>query len=139
MRWPSTTSTGVDRRSYAAAFDTEEDAHACGGRLEAGLRLRSAGLFAEPRASLTYSRASLGDLTADGGAFDYDRFTGVRGRAGLRLGRLTEIAASAVAFYVDGAVGKEFEGRDGLRFANGGQVVDIRADRLGTYGQGALA
>lgn len=75
----------------------------------------------------------LGDFAAEGGAFDYHRFTGLRGRAGLRGGRLTE-----VAFYVDGAAVKEFEGRDGLRFASGGQVVDIRAVRLGTYGRGAL-
>lgn len=128
----------VKRRGYVADLNGDDDAQAWGGRVEAGLRLGSAAFFAEPRASLAYSSTSLDDLSVSAGTLDYDRFTGLRGKAGLRVGHQGQIGASTVAFYLDGAAVKEFEGRDGLRFTSGGRSVHLRGDRLGTYGQSTL-
>ena len=110
-----------------------------GGKVEAGVRFGSTAFFAEPLVSLAYSRISLDDVDIDGNAFDYDGFTGLRGKAGLRLGGSTDIGGgSTVAFYVGGAAVKEFEGEDGLRFTSGGQTIALVGDQLGTYGQGTL-
>jgi hypothetical protein len=128
----------VGRRSYIAGLNGDNDAHAWGGKVEAGLRLGSASFFAEPLVSLAYSRTSLDDFEVGADAFDYDRFEGLRGKAGLRLGGRTDLAGSTLAFYAAGAAVKEFEGRDGLRFTSGGQVISVRGDRLNTFGQGTL-
>lgn len=128
----------VDRHSYLTALNGSDDGHALGGKVEVGLRLGSASFFAEPLASVAYSRTSLDDFTVGGNAFDYDRFHGLRGKAGVRIGGTTNIGGSTMVFYLAGAAVKEFEGRDGLRFTSGSQVVDLRSDRLGTYGQGTL-
>ncbi|MBB3912586.1 hypothetical protein [Sphingomonas desiccabilis] len=128
----------VDRRSYLAGLDRNDDAHAWGGKVEAGVLLGSARFFAEPLVSLAYSRTSLDDFQVGPNAFDYDRFDGLRGKAGLRLGGHTDVAGSTVAFYAAGAAVKEFEGRNGLRFASGGQTVELRSERLNSFGQGTL-
>ena len=125
----------VDRRSYFVPLNGKDNAHAWGGRVEAGLRLGSARFFAEPLVSLAYSRTSLDDFTVGPNSFDYDRFTGLRGKAGLRIGGHTTLGGNATAFYVGGAAVREFKGKDGLIFTSGTQVLDLRARRLGTYGQ----
>ena len=129
---------GVERRSYIAALQGDDNANGWGGKVETGFRFGSSGFFAEPVVSLAYSRISLDDFDIDGNAFDYDRFTGLRGKAGVRLGGSADVGGTTVAFYVGGAAVKEFEGENGLRFTSGGQTIELAADRLGTYGQATL-
>lgn len=128
----------VDHHSDIAGLSRDEDTYALGGEVEVGMRLGSAKLFVEPVVSLAYSRTSLDDFEAGPNAFDYDRFEGLRGKAGLRLGSRREIAGAAVAFYAGASAVQEFKGRDGLRFSSAGQVVALPNDRLSTFGQGTL-
>lgn len=128
----------IDHRSYVAGLNRNDRTHAWGGKVEAGVRLGSASFFAEPLVSLAYSRTALDDFTVGAISFDFDRFDGLRGKAGLRVGGRTDIGGAAVGFYAAGAAIKEFEGSDGLRFSSGGQVVALGTDRLNTFGQGTI-
>lgn len=128
----------IDRQSYVAAIDREDDAQTLGAKVEAGIRLGSPAFFAEPLVSLAYSRSSLDDFAVGPNALDYDRFDGLRGKAGLRIGGRADIAGSSVAYYAGAAVVREFEGEGGLVFVSGGQSVVVQADRLGTFGQATV-
>ena len=128
----------VERRSYFAALEGADNASGWGGKVETGFRFGSSAFFAEPVVSLAYSHISLDDFNIDSNAFDYDRFTGLRGKAGLRVGGSADFGGSTVAYYIGGAAVKEFEGKDGLRFTSAGQTVDLVGDRLGTYGLGTI-
>ena len=110
-----------------------------GTSAEAGFRLGSDQLFAEPVASISWTRTGLDDLQALGNGFDFDTASGLRGKVGLRSGALLGLASGAKALvYASGQVVHEFDGTDGLTFTSGGASDHVLNDRLGTYGEGRL-
>ncbi len=110
-----------------------------GASAEAGVRLGSEKLFVEPVANLAWTRTSLDDLQAFGQILDFDRATGLRGKAGLRGGAKTALGGGSTAiFYASGHVVHEFEGEAGLVLRSGGADAHIANPRLGTYGETTL-
>lgn len=109
-----------------------------GGKAEAGLRFGGSGFFVEPGVSIEYVRTNLGTLRVDPTTIDFDGSDGLRGAAGLRIGTVMTSGATRTSLYAGGSAVHEFKGQRGLDFANGGQTVGLRNDRIGTYGHGVI-
>ncbi len=121
-----------------STFNLETKAQTWGGKVEAGFRFGSNSFFIEPAASIAYTSTDMDRYGVYGGTFDFDDFTGLRGKAGARIGGSTPVGSSTLVFYAGAAAVHEFKGEDGLLFSSGGQTVRLTNDRLGTYGQGTL-
>jgi hypothetical protein len=110
-----------------------------GGQAEVGFRFGGkTGFFAEPVASIAYVRTDLDSLNVPGFSFGFDDRNGVRGKAGLRVGSTMEIAGTPAQVYASGMAVHEFQGRDRVDLASGGQSLTFVNDRIGTYGQGTV-
>jgi hypothetical protein len=120
-------------------FNLDTKAKTWGGKVEAGFRFGSDTFFVEPAASLAYTSTDINRYGVLGGSFRFDDFTGLRGKAGARIGGSTPLGASStLIFYAGGAAVHEFKGKDRLDFTSGGQTIALYNDRLGTYGQGTV-
>ncbi len=111
------------------------DGHTLGGKAEAGLRLGGERFYAEPSVSVDYARTSLDTLDLSPTTIDFDRATGLRGSAGLRLGSTIGSGPARTTVYLSGQAVREFEGRAGFDFVNNGQTIGVRNDRPGTFGR----
>lgn len=117
-------------------YTAELDGKAYGARLQAGYRWGGEGFFAEPVVSIEYQRTSLDDFSALGATIDYDRFEGLRGMAGLRLGGRSEIGGrNTMTYYLGGRAVHEFAGDDGLVFTSGTSSIAIANNPLDTFGR----
>ncbi|MEG3089628.1 autotransporter outer membrane beta-barrel domain-containing protein [Sphingomonas sp. PB4P5] len=120
-------------------FNLDTKANTWGGKLEAGFRAGSDSFFFEPAASIAYTRTDLDGYGTLGGSFDFDNYTGLRGKAGARIGGTSSLGTSSkLVFYVGGAAVHEFKGENRVDFTSGAQTISIANDRLGTYGQGTI-
>jgi hypothetical protein len=120
-------------------FDLDTKANTWGAKLEGGFRAGSDKLFFESAVSVAYTRTDLDGYRVLGGSFDFDKYTGLRSKAGARVGGSTPLGASStLVFYAGGAAVHEFEGEGRLNFTSGAQTIALRNDRLGTYAQGTL-
>ena len=129
----------VKASSPALDYQNRLQGSSWGASAEAGFRLGSERLFAEPVASIAWTRTGLDDLQVLGNGFAFDAASGLRGKAGLRGGALLAVTGSAKALvYASSQVVHEFAGTDGLTFTSGNASDHVLNDRLGTYGEGRL-
>ncbi|MEO9599912.1 autotransporter outer membrane beta-barrel domain-containing protein, partial [Parasphingorhabdus sp.] len=117
-------------------YETEFDAESYGGRLEAGYRLETGEHFVEPIVSIEYQQTSLDSFSALGANIDFDKFDGLRGMAGLRVGGETDVAkGSSLKYYLSGLAVHEFEGDNGLNIASGSSALRIDNDAHSVFGR----
>lgn len=109
-----------------------------GGKVEAGVRLGSGGVFVEPGASIEYVHTDLDRLDGSPAAFTFDDAEGLRGKAGGRLGWERMSGASVTTVYLSGHYVHEFEGDGRTAFASGGQTVNLGSGPIGDYGRGTI-
>jgi len=109
-----------------------------GGRVEAGVRFGSGGVFVEPAASIEYVHTDIDALNVAPATFDVDGAEGLRGKAGARLGVERTSGVNTMTFYVSGHYVHEFKGDNNTLFSSGGQTVGLGDQRLGDYGRGTL-
>jgi hypothetical protein len=110
-----------------------------GAQIEAGARFGSAALFAEPVASLAWSKIDLGDLRALGQSVEFDGATGLRGKIGAKVGGSHALGSGATfLFYAGGNLVREFAGEDGLTLVSGGTSEHVANAAIKPYGQGLL-
>ncbi|MGY4398999.1 hypothetical protein ACVWZA_004211 [Sphingomonas sp. UYAg733] len=129
----------INTRGNFAGFNLDTSANTWGGKLETGFRVGSDSFFFEPAISAAYTSTDVKDYGTLGGSFDFDNFTGLRGKAGARIGGSTGLSeTSKLVFYAGAAAVHEFKGDDQVRFTSGAQTIAFSNDRLGTYGQGTL-
>ncbi|MCA0279371.1 MAG: autotransporter domain-containing protein [Proteobacteria bacterium] len=121
--------------SVTGGFTEKLDGRAYGLQLEAGARFGNDGFFLEPVASLAYSRTDLDTLEVLGAAVDFDAANSLRGKIGARIGGTTPVGAGVATFYLGAHLVNEFEGKDGVRFVNGGATSVLANDPVGAYGQ----
>ncbi|MFV0625663.1 autotransporter outer membrane beta-barrel domain-containing protein [Sphingomonas sp. ac-8] len=114
------------------------DGDGYGGKAEAGLRFGGGSFFVEPAVSIEYVRTSLDDLVSGPSTIAFADGDGLRGKAGARIGTDQDWGDAKASFYLRGAVVHEFEGRNRMTFADGGNSLDFDLNRLGTYGQAAV-
>ena len=122
----------------SAVIHQKLEGNGYGGMAQAGVRLGSGGFFVEPSTSLEYVRTAIDTLNAGPSTLDFDNATGLRGKAGVRIGTNSVSGAMRTSYYASGNVVHEFRGRSGLNFANSGQALDFGNDRIGTYGRGVI-
>ena len=121
--------------SVTGGFTEKLDGRAYGLQLEAGARFGNDGFFLEPVASVAYSRTDLDTLEVLGAAVDFDAANSLRGKIGARIGGATPVGAGVATFYLGAHLVNEFEGKDGVRFVNGGATTVLANDPVGAYGQ----
>ncbi|WP_420141088.1 autotransporter domain-containing protein [Sphingomonas sp.] len=121
---------GIDRRKF--------DGKGYGAKAEVGMRFGQSAFFVEPAASIEYARTDLDRLDAGVTTIAFDDGDGLRGTAGLRIGADAFKGDTRIRFYASGSVVHEFEGRNALRFLNGGQSLALAEGRIGTYGRGVV-
>lgn len=126
---------GAKIDSVTGGFTEKLDGRAYGLQLEAGARFGNDGFFLEPVASLAYSHTSLDTLEVLGAAVDFDAANSLRGKIGARIGGATPVGAGVATFYLGAHLVNEFEGKDGVRFVNGGATSVLANDPVGAYGQ----
>lgn len=126
----------VDGITQAAGrFDTQGSS--IGAKAEAGFRVGSDRLSAQPTVSLAFVRTTVDGYMLQGGRFDFDDFDGLRGKAGLRIAGSAPLGGARFTYYASGMAVREFKGDDALRFTYGESIV-VRNNPVGTYGQGIL-
>lgn len=128
----------IKTRSIGAGYAASIDGKAYGAQAEAGFRFGSDSFYAEPVVSIAYVKTDLDDFTALGALVDFDKLTGLRGKAGLRIGGASPLGGGKLVYYAGAHVVKEFEGREGITFTSGASSFDLKNRRLGTYGQAQL-
>ncbi len=128
--------TNVRNLTLGYTANTKGDSY--GADLQVGARFGSERLHIEPLASIAYVRSDIDDLHALGQTIDFDRYDGLRGKIGGRIGSTTDLGGSKTTFYVQGRYVHEFKGKDGIDFLSGGTNQAIAGVRPGDYGQGAL-
>ena len=126
----------ADVTAPTPGYSAQLDGEAYGARFEAGYRMGGDSFFAESVVSIEYQRSNLDDFSALGATIDFDRFKGLRGMAGLRLGGQSPInGANTLTYYAGGHAVKEFEGDDGLLFTSGTSSIRIANDPQDTFGR----
>jgi len=128
----------ADVVARSAGLRQKVDGHGYGGRVEAGIRLGSRGVFLEPGVSIEYVRTSFDRFEVSPAAFTFDEAEGLRGRAGARLGLDRAYGATRTTVYVSGHYVHEFEGDGTAAFSSGGQRVALGGDPIGDYGRGTI-
>lgn len=116
-------------------FRAKSKGNAYGGMLEAGAHLLTGGLFVEPAATVEIVRSKMNDFTGLGSTFDYDASTGVRGRAGIRVGSNSVRNDRVTKVYVGAAVVKEWIDDSDVNFINSGFSLTASGPGIGTYGE----
>lgn len=127
----------IAARLPSAAINQKLDGNAWGGKAELGLRLGDR-FFVEPTVAVEYVRTDFGKLTAGPSTVDFEDAEGLRGSAGFRIGTNLSSGTTRTIVYIGGKAVHEFRGGAGLGFANGGQMLDLGNQRIGTYGQGMI-
>jgi outer membrane autotransporter protein len=129
----------IDANSPSSGLGDKLHGKSYGVQGELGIRIGGESFYAEPVATLAYVRTDLNDLRSQGATIDFDRFDGLRGKAGLRIGSKMDLGNGATAvIYAQGNYVHEFKGDDGLTFDTGGDGLAFRNRALGDYGQGKI-
>jgi outer membrane autotransporter protein len=126
----------ADVRARTAGYSVDLDGAAYGVRLEAGYRWGEDDFFVQPLASFEYQQASLDDFSALGADIDFDRFDGLRGMIGARLGGETKVNGSnTLTYYLGGQLAHQSQTGDGLTFSTGAASVEIANRLSNTFGR----
>ena len=127
----------IRARSPAIGFSDNFRGYSYGVRGEAGVRAGKGGFYVEPLVSIDWVRTHLDSISAFDSRFDFGTNTGLRGKAGARIGSAMPLAGGPVlTLYAGGNAVKEFRGRGGLAFTNNTTTLDFRNRRIGLYGEG---
>jgi hypothetical protein len=108
-----------------------------GGKAEAGLRFGQ-DLFIEPSASIAYTHSDFGDLGVAAGNFAINDDDGLRGKAGGRVGYVTQVGGAKLTVYAGANYVHEFQGRSNVTFTSGGQSVAFRSPYNNDYVEGTF-
>lgn len=125
----------ADAKVSGAGFQQDLNGSVYGARGEAGFRFGSDSFFIEPAASISYVKNDFDDLTPLGTTIGFDEDEGLRGRFGGRIGGSFDLSGSEVALYAGGNYVREFQGKDRVTFASGGQSLTFTNDRIDDYGE----
>ncbi|WP_109354077.1 hypothetical protein [Sphingorhabdus sp. EL138] len=126
----------ADVSAPTAGYTADLDGYAYGVRLEAGYRFGDEKFFVQPLTSFEYQRASLDDFSALGANIDFDRFDGLRGMIGARLGGETKIKwGNNLTYYLGGQAVHQSQTGDGLTFTSGDTSIEIENRLSKTFGR----
>lgn len=128
----------LNSSSPVANFTSKYHGESYGAQGELGIRLGSDSFYAEPVVSAAYVRTDLNSPNLVNAAIDFDKFDGLRGKAGLRIGSAFDMGGSRGVVYASGNAVHEFKGRQGLDFTSNGFTLGYRNERIGTYGEGKI-
>jgi len=123
--------------SVSGGYSRDIQGDVYGGTAEIGYRLGT-NVYIEPAASIAYTHDDMDDFTVVAGSFTFDGQDGVRGKAGARIGYVTEVDATTLSFYGGGNYVHVFEGGGNVSFASGSQMVAFANGPIGDYGEATL-
>ena len=125
----------ADIRSTTEIYRSGINGDAYGVRAELGYRLEGSHFFAEPVVSIEYQSSGLDDYSVLGATIDFERFTGLRGQAGVRLGGEASLGSNTLVYYAGAHAVHEFAGDDGVTFTSGVSTIRLTNDPLDTFGR----
>jgi hypothetical protein len=108
-----------------------------GAKAEAGMRFGQ-DFFIEPAVSVSWTNSDFDNLGVPSGTFAIDDDDGVRGRAGARIGYVTQMGGAKLSLYGGANYVHEFQGRSNVVFTSGGQSVAFRSPYNNDYVEGTL-
>lgn len=126
----------VQMGSVLASSVIDFAAHTYGGEIDMGYRFGLGSRFyVEPIGIFSYTRTHFDDISALNSTFDFTRYTGEEGKAGLRFGAAMGdwMGAKVIPFGSVVAV-HEFRDNGGFVFSNGGYDFDYFNHPRGSYG-----
>ena len=123
--------------SPAGLYRADVNGSVWGAKAEAGLRFGH-DLFIEPAVSVSWTNSDFDDLGLPSGNFAIDDEDGLRGKAGARVGYVTQMGAAKVTIYGGANYVREFRGRSNVVFTSGGQTVAFRSPYNNDYVEGTL-
>lgn len=126
-------------RGLEVGYRDKLDGGSYGAQIEAGIRLGSDGFFAEPVASIAYTRTDLDSFAVLGTSVGYPEFNGLRAKGGLRIGGTSNMKGGGrITFYASAEAVHEFEGQPTVKLVNAGGAYRFEGDRIGTYAKGTI-
>lgn len=126
----------ADAKSIAAGYQTKLKGSAYGVRGEFGLRFGSDAFFVEPVAQISYLHSSLDPFNVQGTSVSFDGRDGLRGKAGARIGGVTNIGSDAkMSFYAGANYVHNFRDEGRATFANAGGTYSASHIRMPDYGE----
>jgi hypothetical protein len=126
-----------DNISPSGGYRSDVNGSVWGGRAEAGLRFGQ-DFFIEPSASISYTNSDFDDLGLPSGNFAINDEDGLRGKAGARIGYVTDMGAAKVTLYGGVNYVHEFQGRSNVVFTSGGRTVAFGSPDNSDYVEGTL-
>jgi len=110
-----------------------------GAQGEVGARFGGDGFFAEPVATLSWTKTDIGTLHALGQSIDFGNGSALTGKLGLRLGGTSDMGKGGKAvFYARAAWVHSFHGDGSALLESGGTSDGVTTAKLGDYGEGSI-
>lgn len=123
--------------SPAGNYRADVNGSVWGAKAEAGLRFGQ-DFFIEPAASISWTNSDFDSISVPSGDFAINDADGVRGKAGARIGYVTQAGVAKLTVYGGANYVHEFRGRDDVVFTSGGQTVAFRSPYNNDYVEGTL-
>lgn len=125
--------------SFGGGYEVKTKGSAYGARGEVGLRFGGDSFFMEPLAQISYVYTSLDPFNVQGTKVDFDGRSGLRGKAGARIGGVTTIGNEAkMSFYAGANYVHEFKDEGEVTFANSGGTFTAMRGRMPDYGEAVV-
>jgi len=125
--------------SFGGGYEVNTKGSAYGARGEVGLRFGGDSFFMEPLAQISYVHTSLDPFNVQGTDVSFDGRSGLRGKAGARIGGVTTIGSEAkMSFYAGANYVHGFKDESQVTFSNGGGTFTALRDRMPDYGEAVV-
>jgi outer membrane autotransporter protein len=129
----------IDASNGAEHWNDRFNGSGYGAQGEVGARLGHDSLFAEPVASLAWTKTDLGTLHALGQSIDFGNGSALTGKLGLRVGGTSDMGGGNKAvFYARASYVHTLHGRGSALLESGGTSARIAGAKLGDHGEGAV-
>jgi outer membrane autotransporter protein len=123
--------------SSSGGYRNDVNGSIWGGKAEAGLRFGK-DFFIEPSASISYTNSDFDNIGVAAGNFAFDDDEGIRGKAGARIGYVSQVGGARVTLYGGANYVHEFRGRNNVTFTSGGQTTTFRSPYNNDYVEGTV-
>lgn len=125
--------------SFGGGYEMKTKGSAYGARGEVGLRFGDDSFFMEPLAQISYVHTSLNPFNVQGTNVSFDGRSGLRGKAGARIGGVTTIGSEAkMSFYAGANYVHDFKDEGEATFANSGGTFTAMRGRMPDYGEAVV-
>jgi hypothetical protein len=131
--------SSIKAKSDALGYSDKLTGTSYGAEAEAGLRLGSNALYAEPVLGLAWSKTNVGDLNVLGQSIAFNGGSRVNGKIGARIGASRPLASGGtLIFYGAGHLVHSLSGHASATLASGNASEQVQNAETKTIGQATL-